>query len=490
MDIRFKGASLPYYERILNTAVSQEDTAEVIVPDALPDAAELLMTDGQCLIRGKDVRRSGISVSGISELTILYLSEDGSLCRIPAEIPFENEISFNVPDDTARVVATVRLISCEARILNSRKLLLRAEVCITVSVWTPKELRWAVEASAEGCGVELKMEQCVLCGVCAVEEKTFTAEDTQSLPAGKPQAEELLLARASLRQEEAEQVGRKLVVRGAAAVSAVYETASGSVCSAEFQLPWSAFLELPEENQDLIWELAVTLTGCSVELTNDSFGITVGGVVQAVIRRRTEIRWISDAYGTDCNFMPVYENAEADTEAVTDTKTETVCVRLEGLRRPQSFAYLAVDCGRPRLEKETVRLPVNMKALCVMEDGSQELLSGRGEAVCSGIGGVPEICCGEVLASATSGGAELRVPVSFRRTLVTRRQLGMLTGGEATPSTESAAGPNVTLLRASEGDSVWSLGKRKGVSCAAIRSYNTLEEGEEPLPGTLLLLAR
>ena len=151
MDIRFKGASLQYYECILNTAVSQEDTAEMIVPDALPDVAEIIMTDGVSLIRGKDVRRSGISVSGISELTVLYLAEDGRLCRMPVEIPFENEISFNVPDDAARIVATVRLISCEARILNSRKLLLRAEVCITVSVWTPKELRWASEALAEGC---------------------------------------------------------------------------------------------------------------------------------------------------------------------------------------------------------------------------------------------------------------------------------------------------------------------------------------------------
>ena len=490
MDIRFKGASLPFYERILNTAVSQEDTAEVIVPDALPDAAELMMTDGQSLIRGKDVRRSGISVSGISELTVLYLAEDGRLCRMPVEIPFENEISFNVPDDAARIVATVRLISCEARILNSRKLLLRAEVCITVSVWTPKELRWASEALAEGCGVELKQEQCILCGVCAVEEKTFNAEDTQSLPAGKPQAEELLLARASLRQEEAEQVGRKLVVRGTAEVTAVYETASGSVCSAQFKLPWSAFLELPEESPDLIWELAVTLTGCSVEMTDDSFGITVGGVVQAVIRSRKEIQWISDAYGTDCSFIPEYETAEADTEAVSDMKTETVCVRLEGLRRPQSFAYLTADCGRPRQEKETVRLPVNLKALCVMEDGSQELLSGRGEAVCTGVGSVPEVSCGEVLASIASGSAELRVPVSFRRTVVTRRQLGILTGGEAAPRREKADGPNVTLLRASEGDSVWSLGKSKGISCASIRSYNMLEEGEEPLPGTLLLLAR
>ena len=87
MDIRFKGASLPYYERILNTAVSQEDTAETIIPDALPDVAELLMTDGQSLIRGKDVHRSGVSVSGISELNVLYRTEEGGIGRLPVEIP-------------------------------------------------------------------------------------------------------------------------------------------------------------------------------------------------------------------------------------------------------------------------------------------------------------------------------------------------------------------------------------------------------------------
>ena len=72
------------------------------------------------------------------------------------DIPFETEISFNVPDDASKIAASVRLTGGEARILNSRKLLLRAEVCITLSVWSPVTLRWAEEATAEGCSVEIK----------------------------------------------------------------------------------------------------------------------------------------------------------------------------------------------------------------------------------------------------------------------------------------------------------------------------------------------
>ena len=491
MDIRFKGASLQHYVRTLNTAVSQEDTAEMIVPDALPDAAQLLMTDGQSLIRGKDVHRSGVSVSGLSELFVLYRAEDGSLCRLPVDIPFETEISFNVSDDTAKIIAGVRLISGEARILNSRKLLLRAEVCVTVSVWTPSTLRWATEAAAEGCSVEVKTEESILRPVCAVEEKTFTAEDILPLPAGRPRGEALLFARAALRQEEAEQVGRKLVVRGTACVSVLYRTSGGEAAAAELQLPWSAFLELPEGEGQLGWELAAALTGCSGELTEEgSVSLTVGGVVQAAIRRETEIHWIADAYGTDCAFTPSFETAEMDVEAVGEVKTETVSFRMDDLRKPRSLVYLAVDCGRPRQEKESVRLPVSAKALCVMEDGSLDQLSGRGEILCAGVGSVPEISCGEMTAAVSGGGVELRAPVSFRQTRRSCRSFSFLTGGKVEERTGTADGPNVVLLRASAGDSVWSLGKKKGVSCAAIRSYNQLAEGEEPAPGTLLLLAR
>lgn len=491
MDIRFKGASLPYYERILNTSVSQEDTAETIVPDALPDVAELLMTDGQSLIRGKDVHRSGVSVSGVSELVVLYRTEEGEVGRLPVEIPFETEISFNIAEDTAKVVSSVHLIGCEARILNSRKLLLRSEVCVIVSVWSPSMLRWAAEAEPEGCQVERKAECCTLRPVSGVEEKTFTAEESQAMPAGRPQAESLLSTRASLRWEEAEQVGRKLVVRGTAEITALYRTVNNEAFSEGFRLPWSAFLELPEGEKGLSWDLVTSLTGCSGELTEEGgFSFAVGGVVQAVIRREKEVSWISDAYGIDCAFTPEFETAEMDTEALSELKSENIHIFLNSMRKPRSLVYLTADCGRPRQDKENLRVPVHVKALCLMEDGRPEQLSGRGELVCAYTGSMPEVRCGEASGTVTPGGIETRIPVSIRQVRCSRRTLNLLTGAEVSERAERCLGPNMVLLRAAEGDSVWSLGKKKGIPCAAIKSYNQMAEGEEPAPGSLLLLAR
>ena len=489
MEIKCKIGRLPVFERVLNTAVTREDTVELSLPDAMSDASELLLTDGQSLIRGKDVRGGSVTVSGISELTVLYRTEEGETERIPVDVPFEAEIGPG-SEDGSRVVASVHLVSAEARLLSARRLLVRAEVCVTASLWVPSELCWMEGAETNGCSVELRREKFVLTPAVAVEEKTFVSEDVQPLPAGKPPVESLLYARAVLRPEAAEPVGGKLVVRGSAGVTAVYRTAGGEIAQAELSQAWSAFPELPESGEGQNFETVAALTGCSVEADDGGFRVSVGGVVQAVVRSCEELELITDAYGTDCRLIPAVETSVVDGEAMQEIVTDTVSVRLEGLRKPRALVSLTADCGRPRQEKEGVRVPVAVKALCVMEDGRPELLTGRGEALCPGSGAVPEVSCGELYASVAALGAEVRVPVSFAVTRCRKEELRYLKGTEAEANASGEGQPSVTILRVSPGDSVWSLGKSRGLPSASIRAYNKLADGEEPATGSLLLLAR
>ncbi len=489
MEIRFKDGSLRYYERTLNTAILREDTAETIVPDSRPDAAEVLLTDGQSCLRGKDVRLGSVAVAGVSELTALYRAGDGSVERLTADVPFEAELKLSGTGDADRIVASVRLASCEARLLSTRKLLVRAEVCVTVSVWSPRELAWAAEAETGGCAVELLREERTLYPVTAVEEKTFRAEEDLPRPAGKPAAAAVLYSRAVLRREAAEAVGSKLVVRGTAEITAVCLGAGGEISQTELSLPWSAFLELPEGEAELLFEPVCALTGCSVEASDGGFSVAVGGVVQTPIRSRREISFLSDAYGTDCELSPEYAEAILDAGAEERGETDAAVIRLEDLKRPGSLLSVTADCARPGPEKDGVRLPVTVKVLWQREDGRAELRTGRGEAFFAGRSGVPEAECGAPYASVTAAGTEVRVPVSIRLSAVRRENLRLLTGA-GTAEAPVRDKPTVTLRYASEGDTVWSLGKEKRLPAASVRCYNGLGEGEEPVSGTLLLLAK
>lgn len=490
MEIKCKGGSLRYYECILDTAVMQEETAEVIVPDSLPDVAEILTTDGLSLIRGKEARKSGAAVSGLSELTVLYRTEEGELRRLPVDLPFEAALSAAGAEEDLRVAADVRLSGAEAKLLNSRKLVIRAETCVTASVWTPRELQWVRAVEAEGCRPELKRETHGIFPVTAAEEKTFLAEDVQQLPAGKPPLDRLLYTRAAIHTDDASAVGRKLIVRGTVAIAAVYLDTAGKLAEADFHLPWSAFLDLPDAETEPGFAVCAALTGCAAEQRdNGGISLSAGGVVQALIRTRAEVDGIADAYGTDCELRTVFAKVAMDTAAVQESKTETITIRLDSLRRPRGIIAIFADGGRPRSEGDAVRVPVTVRALCQLEDGETQLLTGRGEAVCA-VGGVPLVEITEPYASVTAAGAEIRIPVQFTTVRCERLEWSCMTDAEAGEAAEKAAEPTVTILRAAEGDTVWSLGKHKELPCSAIRAYNDLAEEEEPLPGSLLLLAK
>ena len=125
MEIKCKVGTLPTFERVFNAAVTKEGTAEVTIPDTMPDVSELLLTDGQSLIRGKDVHGGGLTVSGISELTVLFRTEDEKTERISIDVPFEAEAGCSTDDDS-RAIASVHLTSAEARVLSARRILVRA----------------------------------------------------------------------------------------------------------------------------------------------------------------------------------------------------------------------------------------------------------------------------------------------------------------------------------------------------------------------------
>ena len=82
------------------------------------------------------------------------------------------------------------------------------------------------------------------------------------------------------------------------------------------------------------------------------------------------------------------------------------------------------------------------------------------------------------------------MPVIFSGEQEEQAALSFVTGAELAETEEAPNRLTAVLLRTRPGDTIWALGKRKKLPCAAIRSVNGLGEDEEPAVGTLLLLAQ
>ena len=493
MEISFVGESLKYFQRLYSASFTHEETSEIIVPDALPDVGGVLIVEGTALLRGKEANTDSLTVIGVCDLSVLYLPEEGGTpCRLSMEIPFNAVTPCPGLTELGRAAVSLRLMSGEARMLNSRKLLVRTEVCISAEVWMPRQLEWNSGCKAEA-GVEVLTREYTLLPVTDVTEKTFSAGEVLDLPAGRPEPGTVLSARLSLRTEEMNALGSKLILRGTARTGVFYLSAQGEPAEAELQLPWSLILELEGEEGEQRFEVTTAVTGFRVSPAEEGgFLVELGAVAQAIVRSRRTICCVADAYGIGEALDTRIETVEMETGGEALETGDSLRLQLEAQKTVGRVVHVCACLGRPREEEGEYRVAVQAKALCLGENGGFTALSGRGEAVCPRESGpATTVESGEAYGSVNGQGVEVRVPISYRCPRWESGEVRMLTGAEPLeaegPLEER---PAISIILTRTGDSVWSLGKANRASCAAIRQANGLEAEEEPVPGSLILVLR
>lgn len=495
MDISFENESLRYFEALPPAVCTHEETTEVIVPDAMPDVGSILMSDGIALLRGKEAQQDKLLISGVCELHILYMPEEGgSLRRLDLELPFEAACEYPGLTELARTAVSVSLMGAEARLLNSRKLLLRAEVLLSGCGYLPRQLRWNVNC-AGGEALEVHRESRRICPITEVTEKTFSAGERFALPGGKLPVERILNTRVALQPEESSTVGAKLILRGSLTAELCYLSGDGQLTSADFRTPYSVILELEEERAGELAETELCFTGLHVDVPEPgSISVEVGAVAQAVLRSPLQISWISDAYSTRWALEGSYETVELDTDVQQSHYEDSLRMELEGLKAVRNVADTALSLSRPRQEGDRYKVTVTARALCSDDSGAVTVLSGKADAACpvSASGRLPRVKTGTVYSSAAGGRGELRIPVSFQTPGGKKGRLTLLTQARLDPEqpASEAGMPSVSLLRLEEGDSLWALGKRRAVNQQLLRQVNGLGPEEHPAAGQLLLILR
>jgi hypothetical protein len=164
-----------------------------------------------------------------------------------------------------RLTASCRLVSAEARLLNSRKALVKAEVCVVVTAYMQETLVYKAPAPEKNNykkhNMQLLEKSRVLRTAADVTEKSFGIGEDFALPSSKPPLGAALRSRLRLNVEEAGCLGGKLIIKGSACIALVYSSASGGdVACADFKTPFSVILELDWDDDDLKFDIAVMAT--------------------------------------------------------------------------------------------------------------------------------------------------------------------------------------------------------------------------------------
>ncbi len=479
MDIAYQKQTYLNYALCWSGGIGGESIAECVVPDSMPDVGAIVDCDAILSIRSKETESGRIRAATELSAHILYQPEDGGALRsLPLTMSCELSASAAELDTNCYCQLRLRLRSLDARVINSRKLSLHAEISGQAACYRRQELTLVHSVSSALLSLQTQTKSADICMLSDLREKTFVITAEQALPIGCEASESILLQRVRLLHDSSEFVGEKLVFRGRAQVFLLLSAENEpQICS--FECEFSQVMELEGDNEPSP-SLSLLLTGAYFDLPEHGSGkisCELHILAQAAARKEVELNYIADIYSNQIQLEPI-RNTERFIACVREYESEhTLCQRCEWPTDAKKLLYLHPLISSISAEGESFAVSLSVKAVYLRNDGTfgctnlrlKEKLALNTEEGENAIqfSAMP----GEAILSIGGDGAELRMPLQLQLTLSKTLELSHVAAvsDSAEPWPPMAS---LTLLRATGSDELWSLAKEHRSTCEAIRAAN------------------
>lgn len=491
--------SMLCYQQVLDITHCQEETLEAIVPDACPDIARIISVNGQICLKEKQVADGQISISGQVETTVLYQPDQGGILeKINLRLPYKTQIAAELLTNGDEVFVMPTLLHGEARVLNPRKILVRVDIMLEISGFQCHSL--VLSCGVEGAAaqhIEERMSIKEIRPLGSVQSKHFTFDETIPLQGGG-NLEELLSIRLFPTCTESKLIGNKLIFKGETDVQVMYLDDQDHLMHSRHSLLFSQIMEVEDMGESGSSSVQVVLESFYVKPTSDgsrSLDLTIDCIAQATVRGETRLELLEDAYSTT-HFLTV-EKEEYTLVTVAEEFVHPLPQRhiFETERQVQVVEDSFVSTNKVTQTREgeqlTFECDITLTLLCCDQEGEYHSLEFSHTIQHSTEAPSHAVCCcrcqcvGEIFATPTGGGIELRFTPQFIYTLVEGTPISAVSSASIGEPREKG-NTSVVLRLPQQGETLWDIAKSYGTTTTQIIQANQLED-ELPI-GKMLLI--
>lgn len=488
MELQFDKQDITCLRRITGDISSGEQTQEVRLPEGMPDVASVVSAWGQVLLRGKEWRSGGMTVSGGVMAWVLYSAEeDGKLYCVDAWLPFQMKWDFPDPGRDGRICAWGHLQSIDARCASARKLMLRANVSLcapayvkdTLEIPQARELPEDVQMQTNTYPVRLMKE---------VGEHAFALEEA----VGVPDMETPVHYRVEPYITEQRVMGDKLVFRGNAKVHMLCMTEAG-LQSWDGEMPFSQFCDLEGSyEQEAEGYLVPAVTSMETEKKEDgSYVLKCGITCQYIITDRKMLALPEDSFSTQRALQ--LRQAELEIPCILQQQTHSLPINCtlpcEGARMLDGMVYPGhgmydkhENCYIMPLWGQLLFVDPEGKVKCESCQWEEKLPLTAGDGVRPGMFGEME----DIRWSLSPDGGELSGEMCLRELTDVLWPITVIAGMEMGEMEKKDPNRPSLILRRLGQESLWDVAKSCRTTVSAIQNANNL--GDDCPPNKMLII--
>lgn len=498
MDLNLQHTMLDNYQTILDTVLTQEETAESIVPDAFPDISRIISTTGNAVLQTKQCEDGGVVLMGMSQLTVLYVPEGDSTPKaLTVSLPFRCTGDCPRVNSSTLLHAAILSVRADARLLNPRKLFMKAEVRVSVRTFDRVSLKVAADMTAGDDALQKQLQQHEDHFVAAVVEKPFLFSDTLRISASKPAIDELLSFCQEPGTVEAKYIGKRLVCKGEMVFSALYRSGVEPI-SAKFEMPFSQILDVEGGVDEGEPDVTVALKSAECHLRDGELDVSVEALIQAVLWSQRSVTLLSDVYSTAVPLDVDRSEAAVCTASLRSSSRESARKFCESGIPAKQVLSCRVSLMPLTVQRQADDVRYNTEA------NVDILYLSEDDALCGVSYVVPASCkvdlpvdchcscqcrpVGEPVAVPVTGGFEVRLDFEFSwRMTKTELMPCVASAKQSAKKIEAGQKPSVIIRMVSNGETLWDVAKACSSTIQDICAANGLSS-ECAAPGTVLLI--
>ena len=496
MELQFDKKVMSCLRKINCQTQTREETQDLRLPDTMPDIGRVLGCWGQILIRGKEWRSDGVSVSGGVMTWVLYAPEDGSEPRcMEGWIPFHMKWDLPESQRDGFILAVPTLKSMDVRSTSARKLMVRACVSIYADAMEPMD----AEIPQPG---QMDSDIQVLAQVYPMElpeeygEKQFSIDEDLTIPNTYPKVDQLIYYSLKPQITEYKVMASRLVFRGDAAFEMLYCGDDGILHRWETSVPFSHFTELDRDHSsNSTADLAIFVTGLELEKGEENrFTLKSTLTAQYVIYDREMVCVAEDAYSTRRKVAA--QMTPLSMPVRLDERAEKCDIHAECRMDASGIVDAAVRMDHPLQRRmgdvAQLEFPCQFQVLYYDADGKLQSAAAKADGKLElGCASENKVDCftgrsASVRATASGEGITLFTEAELCVAVSADHGLNVVSGLEVGDAKKpDPARPSVILRRAGE-DRLWDIAKEYGSTVEAIRDANHLQN--DPPASQMLLI--
>ena len=272
---------------------------DVIIPDIKPDILSTINTNGTICIYKKEVQDGKIRIDGGVQVYIMYLADDenGNVRGINTVIDFTKVIDMEKVNSTMCMESNIVLRDIECKILNGRKINIKANIEANVSVSANENIEFIKEIEDRK-DVQILNNSAIIdsllgSGNTKVYAKdTITFENTDNLV-------EIMKTNINIVNKEVKTSYNKILAKADMCVSIVYLTEDNRINEVKWQIPVMGFIDMQDISDENICNVKYEIKNVLLKPNNveeHSIYVEVEIEISCNVYEKKQLDLIQDLY--------------------------------------------------------------------------------------------------------------------------------------------------------------------------------------------------